>query len=238
MMLKKYVAMTAVMTAIATPAFAQGMMGGDFRMDAMQANAFEIQSSQIALSKSRNPQVVRFAREAVRDHRAANVALAGGERNYVAARNSGGVGGLIEAPFAIAGGAVGAATGAATGVVSGTLNGGPVGAVEGLGNGASRGAAVGSRAFDGDVDTTAGTTVIPPNPQQQAMLAELSETPAGPRFDRLYGAMQVKSHEMAIGMYQSYATSGPNPALRAHAEQALPVLQQHYQMAQRLPGAR
>lgn len=237
-MIKKYIAMTAVMTAIAGPAFAQGM-GGDFRMDAMQANAFEIQSSQIALNKSRNPQVLRFAREAVRDHRAANVALAGGENNYAAVRGAqGGVGGLIEAPFAIAGGAVGAATGAATGVVSGTLNGGPVGAVEGLGNGATRGAAAGSRAFNGDVDTTAGTTIIQPNPQQQAMLAELSQTPAGPRFDRLYGSMQVQSHQMAIGMYQAYASNGPNPALRAHAEQALPVLQHHYQEAQRLPGAR
>ena len=56
--------------------------------------------------------------------------------------------------------------------------------------------------------------------------------------ERLYGQVQVKSHEMSIGMYQSYAQTGTNPALRAHAEQALPVLQQHYQMAQRLPGAR
>ncbi|NEU12990.1 DUF4142 domain-containing protein [Methylobacterium sp. BTF04] len=78
---------------------------------------------------------------------------------------------------------------------------------------------------------------IQPNRKQQAMLAELSQTPAGPHFDRLYGSMQVTSHEMAIGLCQSYASGGPNPALRTHAEQALPV-QQHYQMAQRLPGAR
>ena len=233
-MMNRYVALSTVLVALATPAAAQ-TVSGDFRLAAMQANSFEVQSGQIALSKSRNPQVVRFAREAVRDHRAANVALAGGERTYA---GNGGVGGLIAAPLTVAGGAIGAATGAATGVVSGTLNGGPVGAVEGLGSGASRGAAAGSRAFDGDIDTTAGTTTIPPDPQQQAMLSELSATPAGPRFDRLYGRMQVKSHEMAIGLYQSYATTGTNPALRAHAEQALPVLQEHYRMAQRLPGAR
>lgn len=236
-MIKKTFALTAVMAALATPAFAQGMPG-DFRMEAMQANAFEIQSSQIALNKSRNPQVLRFAREAIRDHRAANVALAGGERNYAAVRNNEGVGGLITAPLAVAGGAVGAATGAAAGVVGGTLSGGPVAGVEGLGSGAARGAETGSRAFSGDVDATAGTTIVQPNPQQQAMLAELSQTPAGPRFDSLYGRMQVQSHEMTIGMFRSYAASGPNPALRAHAEQALPVLQAHYQMAQRLPGAR
>ncbi|KQO54945.1 MULTISPECIES: DUF4142 domain-containing protein [Methylobacterium] len=233
-MMNKYVALSAIAVVMATPAAAQ-TMSGDFRLQAMQANAFEVQSSQIALSKSRNPQVIRFARDAVRDHRAANVALAGGERTYA---GNGGPGGLIGAPLAIAGGAVGAATGAATGVVAGTLSGGPVGAVEGIGSGASRGAAAGSQAFNGDVDTTAGTTMVPVDPQQQAMLSELAAAPAGPRFDRLYGQIQVRSHEAAIGMYQSYAQTGTNPALRAHAEQALPVLQQHYQMAQRLPGAR
>jgi len=231
-MINKFVAMTAIVTALATPAFAQDM--GDFRLAAMQANAFEVQSSQIALQKSRNPQVVRYAKEALRDHRAANVALAGGESN-VMARNDG-LGGLATAPLAVAGSAVGAATGAAAGVVGGTLSGGPVGGLEGLGSGAQRGAATG--AMIGDVNTTAGTTLVQPNPQQQAMLAELSQTPAGPRFDRLYGSMQVQSHQMAIPMYQSYAANGPNPALRAHAQQALPVLEQHYQMAQRLPGAR
>lgn len=236
-MLKKTFAASAVLAALATPAFAQGMQG-DFRLEAMQANAFEIQSSQIALSKSRNPKVLSFARDAIRDHRAANVALAGGEGNYAAARGGEGLGGLVTAPLAVAGGAVGAATGIATGVVGGTLSGGPVGGVEGIGTGAARGAEAGSRAFRGDVDTTAGTTIVQPNPQQQAMLAELSQTPAGPRFDSLYGRMQVQSHEMTIGMFRSYAASGPNPALRAHAEQALPVLESHYRMAQRLPGAR
>lgn len=232
--MNKFVALSAIAVAVATPAAAQ-TMGNDFRMQAMQANAFEVQSGQIALQKSRNPQVVRFARDAVRDHRAANVALAGGQGTYA---GNAGPGGLIGAPLAIAGGAVGAATGAATGVVAGTLSGGPVGAVEGLGSGATRGAAAGSQAFNGDVDTTAGTAMVPLDPQQQAMLSELAAAPAGPRFDRLYGQIQVKSHEMALGMYQSYAANGTNPALRAHAEQALPVLQQHYQMAQRLPGAR
>ncbi|WP_336486414.1 DUF4142 domain-containing protein [Methylobacterium nigriterrae] len=233
-MLKKYVAMSAVMAAIATPAMAQGVPG-DFRLQAMQANAFEIQSSQIALAKSRNPAVRNFAQHAIRDHRAANVALAGGEPGYVA---GGPVGGVIGAPLAVAGGAVGAATGAAAGAVGGTLAGGPVGGLEGAGAGAARGAAVGSGAAVGDVDATAGTTLVQPGPEQQAMLAELSQTPPGPRFDRLYGRQQLMAHQMTITMTQAYAASGPNPALRNYAQQALPVLQEHYAMAQRLPGAR
>lgn len=235
-MLKTYAAATALICAVSAPAFAQGMPG-DFRLQAMQANAFEVQSGQIALSKTRNPAVRNYARDAVRDHRAANVALAGGESNYMAARSAGPAD-LIGAPLAIAGGAVGAATGAATGVVAGTLQGGPVGAVDGLGSGAARGAAAGSRLGRMDIDETAGTTVVQPSPEQQQMLAELSATPAGPRFDRLYARQQIQSHQMVIGMTQAYASSGPNPALRNYAEQSLPVLQQHYAMAQRLPGAR
>ncbi|MGU3536256.1 DUF4142 domain-containing protein [Methylobacterium sp. A54F] len=235
-MLKNYVALSALMVAVASPAMAQS--AGDFRLQAMQANAFEIQSSQIALSKSRNPAIRNYAQHAVRDHRAANVALAGGERNYVAARQDGlggPIGGLIEAPLAVAGGAVGAATGVATGVVGGTLAGGPIGGLEGAGAGAARGAAAGSRiATGGDVDMTAGTTIVQPNPQQQAMLAELSATPPGARFDRLYVQQQLQAHQMTIGMTQAYAQGGPNPALRTYAQQALPVLEQHYTMAQRL----
>ena len=235
-MLKTYTAAAALLCAVSAPAFAQGMPG-DFRLQAMQANAFEIQSSQIALSKTRNAAVRSYARDALRDHRSANVALAGGERNYVAARAAGPAD-LIGAPLAVAGGAVGAATGAAAGVVGGTLEGGPVAGVEGLGSGAARGAAAGSRIGRMDVDETAGTTVVAPSPEQQQMLAELSSTPAGARFDRVYARQQVQAHQMTIGMTQAYASTGPNPALRNYAQQALPVLQQHLAMAERLPGAR
>ncbi|VUF13340.1 DUF4142 domain-containing protein [Methylobacterium dankookense] len=230
-MLKTYAAVSALVIAMSTPAMAQGMM--DYRLQALQANAFEIQASQIALSKSRNPKIRTFAREAIRDHRAANAALAGGDGPMA----MGGPGDLIGAPIAVAGGAVGAATGAAGGVVGGTLNGGPVGAVEGATSGAARGAAAGSRIGRGDVDTTAGT-LVQPNPEQQAMLAELSAAPAGAQFDRLYVSQQLKAHQMAIGMTQAYAQTGPNPALRTYAQQALPVYQMHYEQAQRLPGGR
>ncbi len=74
-MLKKYAVASALVAVMATPAFAQSM--GDFRMDALQANSFEIQSSQIALQKSRNAAVRAFAKEAIRDHHAAAVALTG-----------------------------------------------------------------------------------------------------------------------------------------------------------------
>jgi len=235
-MLKNTVVASAMVLALATPAFAQM---NDFRMDAMQSNAFEVQSAQIALQKTRNARIRTYAKDALRDHRAANVALSGGATGSMGAMADGGpIGGLIGAPLAVAGGAVGAGLGAATGAVGGTLSGGPVGGLQGVGSGAAQGAAAGSRLGGGAmVENTGAGTMVPPNQQQQAMLAELSATPAGPRFDRLYVSQQVQSHQMAIGMTQAYAQNGPNPALRTYAQQVLPSLQEHYGMLQRMPGA-
>ncbi|MGT2484976.1 DUF4142 domain-containing protein [Methylobacterium oryzae CBMB20] len=232
-MLKNYAAASALVLALSTPAMAQS--AHDFRMQSMQANAFEIQSSQIALSKSRNPRVRSYAQEVLRDHRAANVALAGGQMNGVA--GDPGLGGLVTAPIAVAGSAVGAGVGAATGVVGGTLAGGPVGGLEGAGAGAARGAAAGGQIGRGDLAATGASTIVPPNPEQQAMLAQLSAAPAGARFDRLYASQQIQAHQMSIAMTQAYAQGGPNPALRNYAQQALPALQMHLQQAERLPGA-
>ena len=233
-MLKNYAAASALVLALSTPALAQS--ANDFRVQSMQANAFEIQSSQIALSKSRNPRIRSYAQEVLRDHRAANVALAGGQTGAMAAGDPG-LGGLITAPVAVAGSAVGAGVGAATGVVGGTLAGGPVGGLEGAGAGAARGAAAGSQIGRGEVMATGASTIVPPGPEQQAMLSELSAAPAGARFDRLYATQQIQAHQMSIAMTQAYAQGGPNPALRNYAQQALPALQMHLQMAQRLPGA-
>lgn len=229
-MFRNYVAASAMVLALSSPAFAQSR---DFREDSMQANAFEVQSAQIALQKSRNPRIRTYAQEALRDHRAANVALAGGASGAMAA--GGPVGGLLTAPLAVAGGAVGAGVGAATGVVGGTLTGGPVGGLQGIGTGAAQGAAAGSQLGGAGMEATGASTLVPPNPQQQAMLAELSATPAGARFDRLYVQQQIQSHQMAIGMTQAYAQGGPNPALRTYAQQVLPSLEQHYSMLQRMP---
>ena len=232
-MLKNYVAASAMVLALSSPAFAQM---NDFRMESMQSNTFEVQSAQIALQKSRNGRIRTYAQEALRDHRAANDALAGGTGGAMA--DGGPIGGLIGAPLAVAGGAVGAGLGAATGAVGGTLSGGPVGGLQGVGTGAAQGAAAGSRLGGGAMaESTGAGAMVPPNAQQQAMLAELSAAPAGPRFDRLYVRQQVQSHQMAIGMTQAYAQSGPNPALRTYAQQVLPSLQEHYGMLQRMPGA-
>ncbi|MET0367118.1 MAG: DUF4142 domain-containing protein, partial [Methylobacterium sp.] len=122
-MLKNTVVASAMVLALATPAFAQM---NDFRMDAMQSNAFEVQSAQIALQKTRNARIRTYAKDALRDHRAANVALSGGATGSMGAMADGGpIGGLIGAPLAVAGGGVGAGGGAAPGAGGGPRGGRP-----------------------------------------------------------------------------------------------------------------
>src|SRR5215212_8599624 len=82
--MKRYISLVALMAAFATPAAAQSvapapgavapapllvpMTAEGFRAMALQSDAFEISSSQLALQRSRNPAVRSFARQMVQDH--------------------------------------------------------------------------------------------------------------------------------------------------------------------------
>jgi putative membrane protein len=84
--MKRYIALAALMAAFATPAAAQSvavarapllvpMTAEGFRAMALQSDAFEIASSQLALQQSRNPAVRSFARQMVQDHSMTSQAL-------------------------------------------------------------------------------------------------------------------------------------------------------------------
>jgi putative membrane protein len=84
--MKSYVALTALMAAFATPAAAQSvavapapmlvpMTAEGFRAMALQSDAFEISSSQLALQRSRNPAIRSLARQMVQDHTITSQAL-------------------------------------------------------------------------------------------------------------------------------------------------------------------
>jgi predicted outer membrane protein len=220
--MKKSVALAALLACAGTPALAQGMvmaappgMGAPmstegFRLMALQSDAFEIESSRIALQRSRNPAVQRFAQMMIGDHAATSQALNGGRPVYAG----------------LPGGTVG---GAATGAIVGAVVGGPVGAVVGGAVGATAGAAGGGMAPAGGVALDA---------RHAAMLNQLASIPPGPRFDAAYGGMQVQAHQEAVAMFAAYAQGGSDPAMRGFAQQALPSLQHHLAMAARLPGAR
>jgi predicted outer membrane protein len=107
---------------------------------AAQSDAFEIASSQLALERSRNPTVRRYAENMIRDHGMTSQALNGGRPVYNASGE-------------FIGGAMG---GTLAGAGIGALVGGPVGAAVGAGVGATAGATAGAAA-SGTPGTAGGT---------------------------------------------------------------------------------
>jgi predicted outer membrane protein len=104
--------MQAQMAPAGAPMMAP-MSGTQFRQMAMFSDAFEIESSQLALQRSRNPSVRRYAQLMIRDHSATTQALGGPAP--MAAAPGGPVGAVVAAPFQAAGAVAGAVTGAPTG---------------------------------------------------------------------------------------------------------------------------
>jgi putative membrane protein len=56
----------------------------------------------------------------------------------------------------------------------------------------------------------------------------------GPDFDRAYAKTQVLAHQEALAVEQTYARTGSNPAIRAAARAAVPIIAEHLQMAEQL----
>jgi predicted outer membrane protein len=140
--MKKYVALAALLASVsAAPASAQTVMDSQtYRMMAAQSDAFEIASSQLALERSRNPVVRRYAQQMIQDHSMTSQALNGGRPVYSASGEF--IGGSLSGTLAGAG--------------IGALIGGPVGAAVGAGVGATAGATAGAAA-SGSPSTAGGT---------------------------------------------------------------------------------
>ena len=72
-------------------------------------------------------------------------------------------------------------------------------------------------------------------PMQVRMLDQLRRAPAG-AFDRTYIMQQVPAHEMALALHRTYAAGGDRQPLRTVAGNAVPIVTQHLNDAQRLSG--
>ena len=70
-------------------------------------------------------------------------------------------------------------------------------------------------------------------PHHARMLQALRSAPAT-GFDAMYARDQVMAHQEALALHQNYAANGDNPALRAMAARAVPVIGMHLQRAQQL----
>ncbi|MCC2663109.1 MAG: hypothetical protein K0S35_1031, partial [Geminicoccaceae bacterium] len=66
----------------------------------------------------------------------------------------------------------------------------------------------------------------------QQLYDELAQK-SGEEFDRAYMDEMVSDHEEDVETFQQYAESGQDPDLTGFAEQTLPVLEEHLQLAQK-----
>lgn len=69
--------------------------------------------------------------------------------------------------------------------------------------------------------------------KEQRNLAKL-EALNGARFDRAYATMMVEDHEQDVRVFAKEARHGKDPQVKAFAQQTLPTLRRHLQMAKQL----
>jgi len=74
------------------------------------------------------------------------------------------------------------------------------------------------------------------DPTHQAMLDQLASL-SGTDFDRAVEKDAVRDHERDIQLYKQAANNLQDPELKAFAQQTLPILQQHLDMARQLQAA-
>jgi putative membrane protein len=71
--------------------------------------------------------------------------------------------------------------------------------------------------------------------EHQKMLDQLRGDSASD-FGKDYEQMQLKGHKEAVALFEGYARSGDNPALKRWAAKTLPHLQEHLTMAEKFSG--
>jgi putative membrane protein len=91
-------------------------------------------------------------------------------------------------------------------------------------------------AYAGSLGATPGG--VPLRPDQAQLLQQLSQTPPGSRFDRLYVRGQIIGHQELLALNSSYVQSGGSDTLgRAVANLAVPSIQTHLAILSRLQRA-
>jgi putative membrane protein len=69
--------------------------------------------------------------------------------------------------------------------------------------------------------------------QHKQMLEKLRGE-SGADFSKDYNEMQLNGHKEAVALFEAYAKSGDNPALKSWAAKTLPHLEEHLAMAEKL----
>lgn len=201
------------------------------------SDMFEIQSSQLAMQRSQNPQVRQFAQEMAQDHQRTTNELQQLVRQMHGAAPPPGSGSTAGAAPRSGEGGGGAASSSGHGA-SGAHGPGAAATGSSARDGAdARGSATGGG--DARAETDMAQAMQIPNrldARHQQMLRQL-QMAQGAGFDRLYAQQQVEAHRSAVDMFQNYARGGDNEQLRQFAQRTLPTLEDHLRKAQQLQSA-
>jgi uncharacterized protein (DUF305 family) len=73
--------------------------------------------------------------------------------------------------------------------------------------------------------------------EHQALHTKLSKL-KGAEFDRQYIQAMVKDHAKAVELFEKQSKSSTDAALQGYATKNLPLIKQHYQMAQKLSASK
>lgn len=74
------------------------------------------------------------------------------------------------------------------------------------------------------------------SPLQQQQMDALRAA-QGEEFASTYLSQQREAHQMALQLHQTYAQQGDNPALKATASKAVPIIQQHISRLEQLSAS-
>jgi putative membrane protein len=74
------------------------------------------------------------------------------------------------------------------------------------------------------------TAPTSPDAKDQKQLDHLQKL-SGAKFDRAYMSGQVRDHEMVLKLLQKEVSDGQNADVKAFAQQTIPVIQQHLDLA-------
>jgi putative membrane protein len=61
---------------------------------------------------------------------------------------------------------------------------------------------------------------------------------SGEKFDAAYWKTQVQVHKRAMKLMQDYAQNGDTAALKQFAQSAIPAIQRHLEIAQKMSAAK
>lgn len=84
------------------------------------------------------------------------------------------------------------------------------------------------------VATRIGVTLPQDLPADKKSHRDMLAQATGTEFDRAYMSHMVKDHEKTVKDFQQQAQKGDNQAVRTFAQQTLPTLRQHLELAQSL----